>query len=612
MISGLANSAGSLVSRVGTVHFAEWLLTVAVVAAVVISARTEAQWAARLPRLLSGVLWNARRQLILVGVLAVVLRALFLPVLPPPDPLFFDDHSLLLQAQTYAAGRMTNPTHPHWEHFQNFHINQQPTYASVFFPGRGLPMFLGYLFGHPWIGVWISVVLMSVAFCWMLQAWVPLPWALVGTILAILRFGVFSYWINSYFGGAVTAAAGALVLGALPRIMRSGRAQDGVWLGIGIVLLMTVRPYEGLLLCIPVAVALLIWVLRKPRVRTVASVAVPACLLVAAGALVTLYHSWRVTGRPTVAPYVVHRQTYALAPAFLLAPPYERDAFPTDRMRRFYEWEFSSYARKYSLTGVATIAAGRVWQVWQFYIGPLLTIPFFAGLLLVRSDRKVRFLVAALSIVFAGYLIETWGYPHYVSPAAAIMSALVAIGLHRLHAAAGRTATPARYLSTAIPVASALVLLIPSSSVLFGWPHMVSNHQHWCCKLAEGHPRETVRGELGNRAGRDLVLVRYSPTYGVHAPEWVYNDPDIDASEVVWAHDLGPQMNASLLEYFKDRTQWVIELSPGHTPMLRPYQATVSQAGELRKPTTRAGTSSQESGGGFELPTGTRVRQSVP
>jgi hypothetical protein len=39
--------------------------------------------------------------------------------------------------------------------------------------------------------------------------------------------------------------------------------------------------------------------------------------------------------------------------------------------------------------------------------------------------------------------------------------------------------------------------------------------------------------------GRRLVLVKYLPGHVVH-DEWVYNQPDIDSSRIVWTRDLGP------------------------------------------------------------------------
>ena len=71
-------------------------------------------------------------------------------------------------------------------------------------------------------------------------------WALLGGSLAVIRWGWFSYWANSYWGGAVAAIGGSLVLGALGRMQRKLRPGDALWMGIGASILATSRPYEGM------------------------------------------------------------------------------------------------------------------------------------------------------------------------------------------------------------------------------------------------------------------------------------------------------------------------------------------------------------------------------
>src|ERR1039458_10884079 len=157
-----------------------------------------------------------------VGLTALLLRLAILPVCPVPRPFAPNDFSNLLAADTFASGRLTNPTPAMWAHFESIHITMKPTYMSMYFPGQGLVLAAAKVVtGHPWYGVLCMSALMCAGICWMLQAWLPPTWALLGGMLAVLRIGLFSYWINTYTGGGLIAAlGGALVLGALPRFLK--------------------------------------------------------------------------------------------------------------------------------------------------------------------------------------------------------------------------------------------------------------------------------------------------------------------------------------------------------------------------------------------------------
>src|SRR6266496_398814 len=146
----------------------------------------------------------ARRRhlsVLVVGATALALRTAVLPILPIPYPGVHDEFSYQLMADTFAHGRLTNPTHPLWIHFENVSVIHQPTYCSVYYPAQGFFMAFGQLItGHSFWGVWLSVGLMCAVICWMLQGWVAPYWALIGGLLAAVRIATFSYWANSYFG----------------------------------------------------------------------------------------------------------------------------------------------------------------------------------------------------------------------------------------------------------------------------------------------------------------------------------------------------------------------------------------------------------------------------
>ena len=115
--------------------------------------------------------------------------------------------------------------HPLHQFFETYFVLQEPSYSSIFPLGQGIVLAMGQvIFRNPWAGVAISVGLFCALCYWMLRGWTSPGWALAGGVLAAIEFGPLSQWMNSYWGGAVSACAGCLVFGALPRLLKEGRA----------------------------------------------------------------------------------------------------------------------------------------------------------------------------------------------------------------------------------------------------------------------------------------------------------------------------------------------------------------------------------------------------
>jgi hypothetical protein len=223
---------------------------------------------------------------LLAAALPIAIRVAALRFLPIPYPSVHDEFSYLLGADTFASGRITNPPHPMWVHFETFHENFLPTYASKYPPGQALFMAFGQKFlHHPWFGVCVSFGVMCACICWMLQGWLPPVYALLGTVIAIGQIGIFGYWMDSYWGGAVPAIGGSLVLGAMARLAKRSSASAATLGALGMMILANSRPYEGMALSLGAVLGLLWWRRRTGRLAGLwaARVLIPAVLVFLSG-----------------------------------------------------------------------------------------------------------------------------------------------------------------------------------------------------------------------------------------------------------------------------------------------------------------------------------------
>ncbi len=507
-----------------------------------------------------------------VALAAVSIRLAILPLSPIPQPFIHDEFANQLASNTFATGRLTNPTHPMWVHLESFHITQKPTYMSMYFAAQGLVLAAGEaLTGMPWFGVVLSTGIMCSAICWMAQGWVPPGWALFGGMLAVGRLALFSYWVDGYYGGSVAAVGGALVLGALPRIRRTAQIRHGLLMVLGVAILANSRPYEGLLVCIPVAWALARWLLKDahpPPAVLLRRALAPATLALVAAAM-TGYYNYRVFGNALTLPYQVNRATYASAPVFLWQSPRPQPEYRHELMREFYvKWEMGDFREARSLAGFGRRTAQKAGVAVLFLCGVVLLAPL-AMFPRVLRDRRVRFLVIAGAVYAAGLTVNAWLFAHYLAPLTAAAYVLLLQAMRHLRVWGSDAQPWGRALMRAIPVVCLILIGVrlfaaPLGIAIPRWPTM------WYGTERLGLPRAGVLDDLKSRPGKQLAVVRYAPG---HPPfdDWVYNAADIDKAQVVWAREMDAQHNRQLLRYFDDRQVWLVE--PDQTPpRISPYR----------------------------------------
>jgi hypothetical protein len=483
-----------------------------------------------------------------VGVGVIVVRTALIPVIGIPQPRWNDEFSYLLAADTFTHGRLTNPTHPMWIHFETFHVIQHPTYMSMYPPAQGLVLAAGQVLGNPWIGQLLITAVMCSAFCWMLQAWVPPPWALLGAILAALRLGILSYWMNTYWCASVAALGGALVLGAWPRLRKRMRPVHGIVLAVGLVLLANSRPFEGLVFSIPVGIAMLAWLIGNYRAQFKRTLPALAVLLVvlAAGATATAYYYDRVTGSPWRMTYTVNRDQYSAAPYFVWQKLRPEPDYRHPVMRDYYRSEAREFQRNLTLAGYLQRGTQKCLECWKFYLGPLLTLPLLTLPWIVRQG-KMRLPLAICAAMIAAFAVQTWTLPHYFSPAAGALYILLTQGIRHMYARRGIVKDAA----LAIPILACAMIVI---RVMAAATH-TQIEPAWPRGNLE---RAAILRQLRAMREEELVIVRYGPDHDIDR-EWVWNEASIDDAKVVWARDMGDAQNQELLEYFKNRQVWRLD-----------------------------------------------------
>jgi hypothetical protein len=511
----------------------------------------------------------ARRPLLAclaVFLFTIGVRAALLPVLHVPLPAIHDEFSYLLAGDTYASGRLTNPPHPFWEHFESFHIIQQPSYASKYPPAQGLALAFGErFFDQPWVGVLLSTGLMCAAVCWMLQGWTG-PWlALAGALFIALRVGILSYWMNSYWGGAMPAIGGALLFGAVPRIAFERRYAHAATWAVGLAILLNSRPYDGAVLGL-LSAGVIVWNCKPLSFR----MAIPAAAVLIPVAAFMLYFNARVTGHPLELPYQLHERQYVVANNFAWSTDNPEPAYHHAVMRTFWSKLNVDQVKEMRENLLSTYLVKLASMYGFFFCFYPLFIPALIWPYPLRTPQE-RFGVVLLAGGLLS-LVPVVGFQYHY--AAAIMPLIYLRFLQSVDRLS-------QWRPSAKPVGLALaVLLMALAPIQFGrdvWK--LIRDGEYAPPMAQ--PYHDMVRQLEAMPGRHLVLVRYAPNHDVYQ-EWVYNRADIDSARVVWAREMTPASDARLIRYFtspyftspgrQGRDVWLLE--PDRSPpRLTPYAA---------------------------------------
>jgi hypothetical protein len=518
-----------------------------------------------------------------LGALAAVPRLALFASSPAPWPSGADDISYVLLADTLGHFRMANPAHPLHQFFETVFVLQHPTYSSIYPLGQGLALALGHLlFGSFWAGVLLS----GAAFCalcfWMLRGWVYPKWAFVGGMLTVIQFGPLNSWTNSYWGGAVSACAGCLVFGALPRARRSLEAKNqrsllrnAALLGGGLAIQMLTRPFEFILLLLCVVVYCLPIFSDVSRLKLALRASTVSLAMISGALLLTVAQNRSVTGSYFMLPYMLSRYQYGVPTTFTLQPnPQPHQALTPEQ-----DLDYRAQAAIHGPDDDSLKAwFGRLLfrlRYLRFFLLPPLYLAFILFLPSLRQAKWV-WVAGTVFLFLSGTNFYPYFFPHYVAAIAPLLVLIVVKGFENCAQLSTNWAAAVRLLLALCIVHFAFWYCIHFSVSEQLLP--ATRYETWDF-LNSGDPggRIAVNQQLSHIPGQQLVFVHYSPSHRFQ--EWIANAAAIDAAHIVWALDLGNEENQKLIHYFPARKCWLLEPDMW-PPRLTPYvvQATTFES----------------------------------
>jgi hypothetical protein len=376
------------------------------------------------------------------------------------------------------------------------------------------------------------------AICWGLSFLLPLPWALTGALGAGLQYGIFGFWMNSYFGGAIAAAAGAMVAGSLARMRQKPRS-SGFICGAGLVMLFASRPLEGAIWTL-VAVIWIFVKYRKSFLRIVAAGLVVGTV----GGVALGYYDYRVTGHVFEPPYAEGRDLYGTPQSFWWQPAVIIKHFDNPELRANYLNQLEFWKRRYSVPALWDSTWRRLRDFWRFFVGPFFT-PALLFLWFLRRDKRIwPWLVVSIPFVLDHATFHAW-YPQHSAPGT-ILIVIILVQCWRHLRVWQRRRGWGMALSRNLVAAFAL------SFVLIGvgrankdyLPYKIT--RIWGPLEPAEKGRDRLLARLHELGGKYLVFVYYPPKHP-YIDEWVFNGAEIPGSSVVFARMVDPDSDERLV-----------------------------------------------------------------
>lgn len=502
--------------------------------------------------------WFRRYDVAIVATMSFLLAMLWVSI-AKPLPAMHDEFSYLLAADTFASGRLSNPTPWYWPRLETFHVIENPTRCSKYPPGFAVFLAIGQLIFSPSTGLCLAMAFAGASIYWAARGIFNVSNSALAWMLVMLNPSFAVSWTIQFMPGWPTVGFAALVLGSSLRLRRRMTLGPTSLFAIGVMGLAITRPFEGAAYVSIVAMLFGLLKLQQLRRRAktvrlamdstpVRCFAVGIAIL-ATGMVLMSGYNVATTGKWHRFAYQEHEDQYGLAPLLLfLEPPDETKSYRHEPIRRFHEDLSLSDFKRLQQPGTYLERLGQRLLDFTSTIGLALLAGF--GVVWTRQSH-LRVPMMLLAVVVAMLLLTCaipWLMPHYF---ATLIPALGLIATLTLRQAVGVLPLSGRRFQ---PVA-ALILggyLVSTTAVVFLLQRPTSFSRF-------AQERTNVSRQLEAVDGLHLACIEYDSNHDPNE-EWVYNRADLEAAKVVWVRSTSTSDNLALAEQL-DRRCWLIRIT---------------------------------------------------
>lgn len=177
-------------------------------------------------------------------------------------PAYHDEYSYLLQAETFAAGRLTWPAAPiRPDLFHQFHVLNEPKTVSRYFPWTGVWLAVTEPLPNRYWGHWLAGALATVFFFLSLETIAEIKSAVVGGLLIAVSPGL-AVFSNMLLAHHPTMLALSVFLYAFLLMIQKPNMGRATVAGLGLTLAMLGRPMTAAGFALPFGIWLGVMLLR--------------------------------------------------------------------------------------------------------------------------------------------------------------------------------------------------------------------------------------------------------------------------------------------------------------------------------------------------------------